>query len=302
MKILLTGTNGQVGYYLNQKLSPFFKVFALTHENFDLTNLIKMEKVIDDIKPDLIINPAAYTYVDQAEKEPELVSIINFKGPEFLALKSKNLNIPFIHFSTDYIFDGLKNTAYIEDDQANPKSTYGKSKYDGDVAILKNNPNHIIIRTSWVYSLKGKNFLTTILNMAKVQNSFKIVSDQIGAPTSANFIANTVCEIVKKIDQIKKNNLYGVYNLTNSGKASWYDFAKAIVNNANELQLKIKCMPKDIYPVKTDDFSALAFRPRNSLLNNQKIIKIFGIKPPAWQNELKFVMSEIVSGKKNDNQ
>ena len=160
MKILLTGTNGQVGYYLNQKLSPFFKVFAYTHENFDLTNLIEMEKIIDDIKPDLIINPAAYTYVDQAEKNPELASIINFKGPEFLALKSKNLNIPLIHFSTDYIFDGLKNTAYIENDQANPKSTYGKSKYDGDVAILKNNPNHIIIRTSWVYSLKGKNFLT----------------------------------------------------------------------------------------------------------------------------------------------
>ena len=294
MKILLTGANGQVGDYLNQKLSPFFKVFALTHENFDLTNVIEMEKIIDDIRPNLIINPAAYTLVDQAEKDPELVFKVNFKAPEFLALKSKNLNIPLIHFSTDYIFDGLKNKAYFEDDQANPKSIYGKSKHDGDIAILKNNPNHIIIRTSWVYSLKGKNFLTTILNMAKAQNSFNIVSDQIGAPTSAIFIANTVLEIVKKIDQIKKNNLYGIYNLTCSGKASWYDFAKAIVNNANELQLKIKCMPKDINPIKTDDFSALAFRPKNSLLNNQKIMKVFGIKPPEWQNELKFVMSEIV--------
>ncbi|MDC0182772.1 dTDP-4-dehydrorhamnose reductase [Nitrosomonadales bacterium] len=301
MKILLTGANGQVGHSLNQKLSPLFKVFALTHENFDLTNVIEMEKIIDDIKPNLIINPAAYTFVDQAEKDPELVFKINFKAPEFLALKSKNLNIPLIHFSTDYIFDGLKNKAYCEDDQANPKSIYGKSKHDGDVSIVKNNPNHIIIRTSWVYSLKGKNFLTTILNMAKVQNSFSIVSDQIGAPTSATHIANIVCEIVKKIDEIKKNNLYGVYNLTNSGKASWYDFAKAIVNNANELQLKIKCMPKDINPIKTDDFSALAFRPKNSLLNNQKIMRIFGIKSPSWQNELKSVMNGIVLDRKNDN-
>ena len=230
MKILITGTNGQVGYYLNKKLSPFFEVFGVTRESFDLTNLIQMEKVIDNIKPDLIINPAAYTYVDQAEKDLEIVSKINHKAPEFLALKTKKLGIPLIHFSTDYVFDGLKEAAYCEDDKANPKSIYGKSKYDADVAIIKNNEDHIIIRTGWVYSLKGKNFLTTILNIAKIKNSLNVVSDQIGAPTSASFIANTIFEIVKRKDEIKKNNLYGIYNLTSSGEASWYDFAKTIID------------------------------------------------------------------------
>jgi dTDP-4-dehydrorhamnose reductase len=300
MKILLTGINGQLGHYINQKLSSIYEVFALTHESFDLTNKIQMEKVIDDIKPDLIINPAAYTYVDNAEKESELVFKTNYKALEFLAIKTKELDIPLIHFSTDYIFDGLKREPYFEDDKANPKSIYGKSKYDADIIIQKNNAQHIIIRTSWVYSLRGKNFLTTILDMAKFKNSFSIVSDQIGTPTSASFIANTIFEIIKKLDEIKKNNLYGIYNLTNLGQASWYDFAQAIIYNANKLKLEIKCMPENIKPIKTSDFPTLATRPKNSLLNNQKIMKTFGVKSQEWQDELRLVMSKIGRDSKND--
>jgi dTDP-4-dehydrorhamnose reductase len=292
MKILLTGVNGQVGFYINQKLSSFYEVFGVTRESFDLTNIDQMEKVINDIKPDLIINPAAYTNVDQAEKEPELVFKINLEGPKFLAIKSKKLGIPLIQLSTDYIFDGSKVGPYNETDKGNPQSVYGKSKYDAEISIKEYNPKHIIIRTSWVYSLRGKNFLTTILDMAKKKSGFSIVSDQIGAPTSAIFIANSIFEIVKKIEQIEKNNLYGIYNLVCLGKASWFEFAKEIIINANELGLELKCVLSNIKPIRTTDFPTLATRPLNSLLNNEKLIKTFEIKCPEWQNELKIIIGD----------
>ena len=292
MKIILTGVNGQLGYYLNQKLSPFYEVFGVTRESFDLTNVNQMEKVIDDIKPDLIINPAAYTYVDQAEKESELVFKTNCEGPKFLAIKSKKLGIPLMQFSTDYVFDGLKVGAYIEADKTNPQSIYGKSKHDAEITIQENNPKHIIIRTSWVYSLRGENFLTKILDMAKKKDEFGIVSDQIGAPTSAIFIANSIFEMVKKIEKIEKNNLYGIYNLTCLGSASWFEFAQTIILYANELGLEFKCTPKNIKPIKTSDFPTLALRPVNSLLNNQKLMKTFEIKCPEWQNELQLIIGD----------
>jgi dTDP-4-dehydrorhamnose reductase len=290
MKILLTGVNGQVGFYINKKLSSFYEVFGVTREIFDLTNIDQMEKVIDDVKPDLIINPAAYTNVDQAEKEPELVFKTNLEGPKFLALKSKKLGIPLIQFSTDYIFDGSKVGAYIETDKAMPKSVYGKSKHGAEISIQEHNLKHIIIRTSWVYSLRGKNFLTTILDMAKKKSGFSIVSDQIGAPTSAIFIANSIFEIVKKIEQIEKNNLYGIYNLTCLGKASWVEFAKEIILNTNELGIELKCAANNIKPIQTTDFPTLAMRPLNSILNNEKLLKTFEIKCPEWQNELKIII------------
>jgi dTDP-4-dehydrorhamnose reductase len=293
MKILLTGVNGQVGYYINQKLSPFYKVFGVTHQSFDLTNIEQMEKVIDEIKPDLIINSAAYTNVDHAEKEPDIVFKINSEGPKFLAIKSKKLNIPLIQFSTDYIFDGLKKGAYIETDKAKPQSIYGKSKYDAEIFIQENNSKCIILRTSWVYSLRGKNFLTTILDMAKKKDGFRIVFDQIGAPTSAIFIANSILEIVKKLEQIEKNNLYGIYNLSCLGVTNWFEFAKKIIHNSNDLGSEFKCAINNIKPIKTVDFPTLAIRPSNSVLDNKKIMETFEIKCPEWQNELK----KIISGK-----
>jgi dTDP-4-dehydrorhamnose reductase len=292
MKILLTGVNGQVGFYLNQKLSPFYEVFGVTRENFDLTNIDQMRNVIDKFRPGLIINPAAYTYVDKAEKEPDLVFKANVLATKFLAEKSAKLNIPLIQLSTDYVFDGLKRDAYTEIDKANPQSVYGKSKYDAETAIRESNPKHIILRTSWVYSLRGKNFLTTVLDMAKNNESFNIVFDQIGSPTSAIFIANTILEITKKIEQIEKNNLYGLYNLTCSGSTSWFDFAKKIIIYAEEKGLNLKSTSESIKPIKTSEFTTLASRPKNSRLNNQKLVKTFEINCPEWQNELKLIMSD----------
>jgi dTDP-4-dehydrorhamnose reductase len=294
MKILLTGVNGQIGFYLNQRLSPFYEVFGVTRESFDLTNIDQMENVIDEFRPGLIINPAAYTSVDKAEKEPDLVFKTNTVAAKFLAEKSEKLGIPLIQLSTDYVFDGLKKGAYTEIDKANPQSVYGKSKYEAETAIQESNPKHIILRTSWVYSLRGKNFLTTILGLAKNKESFNIVFDQIGAPTSAIFIANTIFEITKKIEQIEKNNLYGIYNLTCLGSVSWFEFAKTIILYAQEEGLKLKSTPESIKPIKASNFTTLANRPKNSTLNNQKLAKTFEINCPKWQNELKLIMCDKV--------
>jgi dTDP-4-dehydrorhamnose reductase len=294
MKILLTGVNGQIGFYLNQKLSPFYEVFGVTHENFDLTNIAQMENVINEFRPELIINPAAYTSVDKAESELDLVFKTNTASAKFLAEASKKLGIPLIQLSTDYVFDGLKKGAYTETDKANPQTVYGKSKYKAENSIQESNSKHIILRTSWVYSLRGKNFLTTILGMAKNKESFDIIFDQIGSPTSAIFIANTILEITKKIEQIEKNNLYGIYNLTCSGSTSWFEFAKTIILYAQEEGLSLKSTPESIKPIKTTDYNTPASRPKNSKLNNQKLAKTFEINCPEWQNELKLIMSDKV--------
>ncbi len=294
MKILLTGINGQVGFYLNQKLSPFYEVFGATRENFDLTNIDQMENVIEKFRPEVIINPAAYTYVDKAESELDLVFKTNTAAVKFLAEQSEKLGIPLIQLSTDYVFDGIKKGTYTEIDKANPQTVYGKSKYEAETAIQESNPKHIILRTSWVYSLRGKNFLTTILGLAKNKESFDIIFDQIGSPTSAIFIANTILEITKKIEQIEKNNLYGIYNLTCSGSTSWFEFAKTIILFAQKEGLSLKSTPESIKPVKTSDFITLASRPKNSTLNNQKLVKTFEINCPEWQNELKLIMSDKV--------
>tara|TARA_B100000795_G_scaffold91626_1_gene66861 strand:- start:644 stop:1528 length:885 start_codon:yes stop_codon:yes gene_type:complete len=294
MKILLTGINGQVGFYLNQKLSPFYEVFGATRENFDLTNIDQMENVIEEFRPEVIINPAAYTYVDKAESELDLVFKTNTAAVKFLAEQSEKLGIPLIQLSTDYVFDGIKKGTYTEIDKANPQTVYGKSKYEAETAIQESNPKHIILRTSWVYSLRGKNFLTTILGLAKNKESFDIIFDQIGSPTSAIFIANTILEITKKIEQIEKNNLYGIYNLTCSGSTSWFEFAKTIILFAQKEGLSLKSTPESIKPVKTSDFITLASRPKNSTLNNQKLVKTFEINCPEWQNELKLIMSDKV--------
>jgi dTDP-4-dehydrorhamnose reductase len=251
-----------------------------------------MEFVINQFRPGLIINSAAYTSVDKAEKEPDLVFKTNVVATKFLAEKSEKLGIPLIQLSTDYVFDGLKKDAYTEIDKANPQSVYGKSKYEAETAIQESNPKHIILRTSWVYSVRGKNFLTTILGMAQNKESFDIVFDQIGSPTSAIFIANTILEITKKIEQIENNNLYGIYNLTCLGSTSWFEFAKTIILYAQEEGLNLKSTPESIKPIKSSDLTNLASRPKNSTLNNQKLTKTFEINCPEWQNELKLIMTD----------
>ena len=292
MKILLTGKNGQVGFELNKKLSALGKVVATDHEEFDLANPQAIRQFVDQVKPDIIINPAAYTAVDKAESEPEMAYQINVIAPEVLAEKSAELNIPLIHFSTDYVFDGLKKEAYVETDKTNPQSIYGKTKNDGEEKIRKH-LKHIILRTSWVFGSHGNNFLKTILRLIIEKESLNIVGDQWGSPASSSMLSDVTFKIVDGILKNKNFNDYGTYHLTNEGETNWHEYASLISSEAMKLNLKVTCAPDKIHPILTSEYQTAAKRPLNSRLNCEKIKKTFMLELPHWESEVKRVLKEI---------
>jgi dTDP-4-dehydrorhamnose reductase len=293
MKILLTGKNGQVGCELAKKLSALGEVIATDREKLDLANPEAIRQFIDQVKPDIIINPAAYTKVDKAESEPEIAYQINVTAPEVLAEKATELNIPLIHFSTDYVFDGLKKDAYVETDPTNPQSIYGKTKSEGEEKIRKHG-KHIILRTSWVFSTHDNNFLKTILRLIMNKESLNIVSDQYGCPTSSSMLAEITFKIVDVILKNKNFYDYGTYHVTSEGETNWHDYANLITAEAMKLGLKIKCQPDHILPITTSEYPAAAMRPLNSRLNCEKIKKTFMLELPHWESEVKKALREMI--------
>ena len=293
MKILLTGKDGQVGFALNKKLESLGEVIATNCEMLDLGDSQAIRAFIDQTQPDIIINPAAYTKVDQAQNEPELASQINAVAPQVLAEKASELHIPIIHFSTDYVFDGLKHEPYLETDKVNPQSVYGQTKWEGEEAI-RHHKKHIILRTSWVLSSHGQNFLKTILKLAQEKSSLNVVSDQMGIPTSSDLLANVTYNIVKTI--LKNTNFkdFGTYHVTPMGDTDWFHYACFIVDEAMRLGLKTTMTSKDIKPISSDLYSTLAKRPTNSRLDTSKIKKAFMLELPHWEEEVKKVLKEII--------
>jgi len=293
MKILLTGKNGQVGFELQKKLSALGEVIATDREEFDLTNPDAIRQFIDQTKPDIIINPAAYTAVDKAESEPNLAYQINTIAPQVLAKKAAELDIPFIHFSTDYVFDGLQNEAYVETDKTNPQSVYGKTKYEGEEKVSEYK-RYLILRTSWVFGIHGNNFLKTILKLIQEKESLNIVADQWGSPASASMLSDVTFKIVDTILSHKNFNDYGIYHITNEGETNWFDYAKFIATEAIQLGLKVKCPPDRIHPILTSEYLTAAKRPLNSRLNCEKLKKTFMLELPDWESEVKKVLREIL--------
>jgi len=293
MKILLTGKNGQVGFELAKKLSALGEVIAIDREDLDLANPEAIRQFIDQVKPEIIINPAAYTAVDKAEFEPEMAYQINVTAPEVLAEKAAELNIPLIHFSTDYVFDGLKKDAYVEMDTTNPQSVYGKTKHDGEEKIRKH-AKHIILRTSWVFGSHGNNFLKTILRLITEKDSLNIVGDQTGSPASASMLADVTLKIADTIFKDKNFSGYGTYHLTNEGVTNWYEYANFIAIEAIQLGLKTKCEPNHIRSILTSEYPTAAKRPLNSRLNTDKIKNTFMLELPHWESEVKKVLREII--------
>ena len=293
MKILLTGSNGQVGFELNKKLSALGEVIATDREELDLTNLNAIRIFIDHTKPDIIINPAAYTTVDKAESEPELAHLINVSAPEVLATMAAELDIPLIHFSTDYVFDGLKKEAYIETDKTNPQSVYGKTKCEGEEKIRKH-PKHIILRTSWVFGSHGNNFLKTILRLIQEKESLNIVGDQWGSPASSSMLSGVTFKIVDTIIKNENFNDYGTYHVTNDGETNWHAYASLLSSEAMKLNLKVTCAPEKIHSILTSEYPTAAKRPLNSRLNTDKIKKTFMLELPHWESEVKKVLKEII--------
>jgi len=265
MKILVTGGNGQLGCEINQLSSNYNYDWLFTDTDiFDISDLININVFLDKCNPDVIINCAAYTAVDNAEVDFEKANTINHKAVELIAQWSKKNNCKLIHISTDYVYDGTSLTPVKEDMQANPVNNYGKTKLFGDIACLKNNPSSIIIRTCWLYSSFCKNFVTNMINSMKSKSELKVINDQVGSPTYAGDLAKTVLDLITH-----KNWIPGIYHFTNLGKVSWFDFANDIKS--------IYGFNTSIDSISSKEYSIKTKRPKYSLLDNSKIKNTFDI-------------------------
>jgi dTDP-4-dehydrorhamnose reductase len=293
MKILLTGKDGQVGFALHKKLLSLGEVIATGRQELDLADPEAINAFVDKTKPDIIINPAAYTQVDKAESEKSLAHQINAIAPKVLAEKASELNISIIHFSTDYIFDGLKHNPYEETDEPNPQSVYGQTKWAGEEAV-RNHKKHIILRTSWVFSSHGQNFLKTILKIAQEKSSLNVVNDQKGTPTSSEVLATVTFKIVKTILDNPNFKDFGTYHVTSVGDTDWFYYACFIIDESIRLGFKTTMTSKDIKPISSDLYPTLAKRPFNSRLYTKKITKTFMLELPHWEEAVKEVLKEII--------
>jgi dTDP-4-dehydrorhamnose reductase len=261
------------------------ELIATGRHELDLSGPDAIKAFIDKIKPDIIINSAAYTQVDRAESEKLLAHQINAIAPKVLAEKASELNIPMIHFSTDYVFDGLKNEPYEETDKANPQSVYGKTKWEGEEAV-RNHKKHIILRTSWVFSDHGQNFLKKILKLIQEKSSLNVVGDQKGTPISAAAIADVICKIVEAILNKADFKDFGTYHVALEGETNWHQYACFINDEAMRLGLKTSMTSQDIKSISSDVYPTLAKRPINSRLNTTKIKKTFMLELPSWKAEV----------------
>ena len=293
MKIFLTGKDGQVGLALHKKLASLGEVIATNRDMLDLTNPDAIRDFVDKANPDIMINPAAYTKVDQAQNEPELTLQINAIAPQVLADKAAELDIPIIHFSTDYVFDGLKHEPYLETDKVNPQSVYGQTKWQGEEGV-RNHKKHIILRTSWVFSSHGQNFLKTIMKLIQEKTSLNVVIDQIGTPTSNEALADVTYKIVAAIFNDPHFKDFGTYHMTLDNETNWYRYACFITDEATRLGLPTLMTSKDIKPILSDAYHALAKRPMNSRLDTTKIKKTFMLELPHWEEEVKRILKALI--------
>jgi len=286
-KVLLIGAKGQVGQELQVTLQFLGEVISIGREELDLTNSEKISQLIREIHPDYLVNAAAYTAVDKAETEPDLAYSINAIAPKIMAESAEKIKAKFLHISTDYVFDGRKNTPYLETDLTNPLGVYGQSKLRGEEEIKTVNSQVIILRTAWVYGSYGKsNFVKTMLRLGKEREELKVVVDQVGSPTWAKDIAAAITQLL-----INADNPPGIYNFTNSGVASWFDLTKAIFEEAKISGIPLKI--QRVIPITTAEYPTPAVRPAYSVLSGQKISQQLGYIPPYWRDSLKAMLNQL---------
>jgi dTDP-4-dehydrorhamnose reductase len=271
----LTGSNGQIGWELSRALAPLGEVVVYDRSGMDLTAPDHIVAALRATKPDVVVNAAAYTAVDQAEREPEVARAVNATAVGVLAEEAKRTGAPLIHYSTDYVFDGTKEAPYVEEDTPNPLNEYGRSKLAGEQAIRQIDGPHLIVRTSWVYAARGRNFLLTMIRLLRERSEVRVVSDQIGAPTSAQAIAAATADILEKHGAAALGERRGVYHVTASGSTSWHEFAAAIAR-LERSAARVVAIPSEAYPTP-------ARRPRNSRLSNEKALRQFGVVLPQWE-------------------
>ena len=301
-RILLTGKNGQVGRDLLAFLPRLGDAVALDRQQLDLSRPDEIRRVIRELRPTLIVNAAAYTAVDQAEKEESLARAINADAPAVMAEEAKRIGAALIHYSTDYVFDGTKNSPYQETDHTNPINVYGTTKLAGERAIRDSGARHLIFRTAWVYSTHGKNFLLTILRLATQRDELRIVNDQIGAPTWSREIASATAQVLQQVlDRRKQTSAWGdlsaTFHMTAAGETNWFEFAKAILDEAEKQAPSeapwfaaathgLPLLAREVIPIRTAEYPTPARRPGYSVLSNSRLAEVFGIELRDWRTQL----------------
>ncbi len=303
MKILITGGNGQVGFELQRSLSLFGQILAPTRQQLDLSDSAAVDDYLQTHQPGLIVNAAAYTAVDKAESEPELACRLNAELPAQLAAYAKAHDILLVHYSSDYVYPGTGNAPFSEAAETGPLGVYGKTKFEGDEAIIASGCRHLIFRTSWVYSARGNNFMRTMLRLAKEKPSLNIVADQIGAPTPARLIADITAHAVAKAEanipavgahSVRESLLPGIYHLAPNGETSWHGFAQAIFRLAKEKGESLNMGPAQANPVPACDYPTVAARPGNSRLAVGKLERALGLQLPDWHSQLELTLHECI--------
>ncbi|WP_186100109.1 dTDP-4-dehydrorhamnose reductase [Burkholderia gladioli] len=297
MKILVTGANGQVGWELSRSLSVLGRVIALGREQADLTRPDTLANLLDELKPDVVVNAAAYTAVDAAETDAEGANTVNAQAVGVLAESTKRIGGLFVHYSTDYVFDGSKASPYLESDQTCPVNVYGASKLDGERAIADVGGDWLTFRTTWVFAARGKNFLRTMLRLAAQRQELSVVADQFGAPTWARSIADgTAHAVVAALRERRAGSFEsGIYHMTASGRTSWYGFAEAVFAAWRATPGAAPLAVEKVLPIPASAYPVPAKRPANSSLSNDALKSRFGIELPDWQAAVALCVRDLQS-------
>ena len=299
MKILLFGKNGQLGWELQRSLSVLGQVTALDrHSSEHCGDFGQAEAIADSVRalrPDLIVNAAAYTAVDKAESEPELAQTINAVTPGVLAEAAARLGAWLVHYSTDYVFDGSGDRPWLETDTPAPLSVYGRTKWEGEQRIHQSGCRHLILRTSWVYAAHGNNFAKTMLRLAQERERLTVIDDQWGAPTGADMLADVTAHAIRQLQDHPQDG--GLYHCTAAGETTWHAYANYLIDRARQAPSAIALKVAEIAPIPTSGYPAPAPRPRNSRLDTRKLQTTFGLTLPPWQPGVSRMLNEILEGR-----
>jgi dTDP-4-dehydrorhamnose reductase len=301
MKILLLGKNGQVGWELQRSLAPLGQLIALDRHSVglcgDLGNLSGLAATVQVLRPDVIVNAAAYTAVDQAEEEPEVARTLNALAPGVLATEAAKLGALLVHYSTDYVFDGQGTQPWLEADAPAPLNTYGQTKLEGEQLIAAACPKHLIFRTSWVYAARGGNFAKTMLRLARERDSLSVIDDQFGAPTGADLLADVTAHAIRQV--LQRPSDAGLYHLAAAGEATWFSYVNHVLEHASQVMAATKkeALPfkvQHVTPILTRAYPTPAQRPLNSRLDTRKLQTTFGLRLPHWQAGVSRMLDETL--------
>lgn len=295
-RILLLGADGQLGWELRRALLPLGEVLACGRALADLADLDGLRSLLERVRPAVIVNAAAYTAVDRAESEPQAAARINAEAPGVLAAHARSAGAWLVHYSTDYVFDGLLDRPYDETRAAAPRSVYGRTKRDGEVAIEASGCAHLVFRTSWVYAARGGNFAKTMLRLARERDHLRVVADQFGAPTSAELLADITALALHRVrtDTAFAARASGLYHLTASGSTSWHGYARFVLEHAHARGVALRCPPGQVEAIATSDYPLPAPRPANSRLDCTRLCETLGVALPAWDIQVRRMLDEIL--------